>query len=123
MIVDDDAEDRDLFCEALAHVLPHVECISVPGGTEAINHLRSTDQLPQFVFLDIRMDDMDGKECLLRIKRIKSIERVSIVMYSSSLEGANEISVYRKLGATHVMEKPSTFTDLCANLSKLFHKN
>jgi DNA-binding response OmpR family regulator len=123
VIVDDDPDDRTLFCDALKQVVPDVQCFSFGGAQEAIDHLRTEQPLPDFVFLDIQMDNVDGKECLLRIKRIKSIERVSVVIYSSALESEREKQIYRKLGANHVMEKPSTFQDLCNALSAMFKKS
>jgi DNA-binding response OmpR family regulator len=123
LIIDDDADDRELFCEAMLQVAKDVQCLPFTGGQEGIDYLRSAENLPDFVFLDIQMHQMDGKECLLRIKRIKSMERVSIVIYSSSIESEREMAIYKKLGANYVMEKPPSFDALCQNLDALFTKS
>ena len=121
LIIDNDPDDRQLFCDALRKVNDEIVCISFATGQEGLNYLREIKDLPKYVFLDIQIDEMDGKECLLRIKRIKHVEKVNVVIYSSSCENENEIQLYKKLGAAYVMIKPSTFKELCEKLSVLFN--
>ena len=41
LIVDDDEDDRDLFCEAVNIVDPSIECIMARNGEEALEGLKS----------------------------------------------------------------------------------
>jgi CheY-like chemotaxis protein len=69
MIIDDDLDDTDIFCEALKEVDPSVKCLIAKDGEEALNLLNNLIVLPELIFLDINMPRMDGKTCFKEIKR------------------------------------------------------
>jgi CheY-like chemotaxis protein len=119
LIVDDDGDDRDLFCNAIYKIDPAINCVVLTSGEEALLYLRGDALNPDYIFLDIYMHTMDGKECLLKIKGMKDRMRVPVVMYSAAItEG--EKNVYRKLGASYFMPKPNTVTELKEALENLF---
>src|SRR4051812_1597415 len=104
LVIDDDGDDRDLFCEVLCEVLPQANCIVLDGGEAAIAYLRQPYKIPDYIFLDIHMRGMDGKECLLKIKSIKNLLKVPTIMYSA-VDDPNEKNIYKKLGATAFINK------------------
>jgi CheY-like chemotaxis protein len=119
LIVDDDGDDRDLFCESLTAVLPEANCILVKSGEEAIKFLRRPENAAQFIFLDIYMHGMDGKECLLKIKSMKQYIKVPVIMYSANND-EHQKAIYRKLGANGFINKTASLHDLKAELITLF---
>ena len=72
LIVDDDADDRKLFIDAVKEVNRHIECITASDGQQALEVLRKAGStLPDFIFLDLRMPRYNGKRCLQEIKKMK----------------------------------------------------
>jgi CheY-like chemotaxis protein len=112
LIVDDDLEDRDFFCEAAREALPESTCTTSHNGAEAIKLLRIEKYRPDVIFLDVFMHIMDGKECLLKIKNITDVIRTPVIIYTSSLLSAEERSIYKKLGAYDFLTKPNDLRDL-----------
>ena len=56
LIVDDDEDDRDLFCDAVNIVDPSIGCIMARNGEEALEGLKSRDfHTPDIIFLDLNM--------------------------------------------------------------------
>jgi CheY-like chemotaxis protein len=120
LIVDDDGDDREIFCETLTEIVPELNCIVFPGGEEAIKYLRNPPAMPQYIFLDVYMNGMDGKECLLKIRSMKELGRIPIVMYSSSIDKTEE-TIYKKLGASHFINKTGSLDELKTQLRILFN--
>jgi chemotaxis family two-component system response regulator Rcp1 len=115
LVIDDDGDDRDIFCETLCEVLPQANCIVMDSGEAAITYLRQPDNIPQYIFLDIHMRGMDGKECLLKIKSIKNLFKVPTIMYSA-VDDPNEKVIYKKLGATAFINKTPDLNGLKQDL-------
>jgi len=64
LVVDDVQENRDILSELLRQMGCRVDVAS--GGLEAIEHVKR--EVPDIVFLDIRMPGMDGMETLARLQ-------------------------------------------------------
>ena len=113
LYVDDDLEDVDLFCEAVKTVHESCVCLVARNGKDGLRMLRSI--LPDYVFLDINMPVMGGKETLAAIKADESLRNIPVCMLSTS-SNASEIKMYKEMGAHRFFVKPSSFSELCAIL-------
>ena len=111
VIIDDDADDREFFCDAIRDVDPEVHCITCSSGFEALHLFHSQDLQPDNIFLDLNMPKMNGKQCLAEIKRIEKYKNVPVIIYSTSKAPADMREV-KRLGARHFITKPSKFCDL-----------
>lgn len=112
MIVDDDADDRELFCEALHEVDTSVQCIACSSGTEALNMLKGGPQLvPDYIFLDLNMPRMNGWQCLHELKRMDGFKDVAVVIYTTS-KIPEDTRNSKNRGALHFITKPNSFSDL-----------
>jgi len=58
LIVEDDADLREMMCLLLAH--EGFEAEAVGNGVEALERLRSAAPRPQLILLDLMMPRMDG---------------------------------------------------------------
>jgi CheY-like chemotaxis protein len=113
MIIDDDFEDRNLFCEAVKEINENAKCLAVGKGEDAIAMLRSGTVLrPDLIFLDLNMPGMNGRECLREIKKDSELKDIPIVIYSTS-SSQKDIRETRELGAAYFQVKPSSFKSLC----------
>lgn len=117
--VDDDPEDRDFFCEALREIDPAITCLIAGSGMEALALLETASVLPDYIFLDINMPMMDGKQCLKALKSIPEFEAIPVIMYSTSTD-TREIKECYRLGAEDFLIKPHSFEKLVNDLSSIF---
>ncbi len=106
LMVDDDEDDRKLFIESAKEVDETITCIGAASGLEALTWLKDMDNpLPDFIFIDLRMPGLSGRQCLLEIKKDPRLFPVPVVVYTTSRDVKESIEL-KKLGAVHFMSKP-----------------
>ncbi|MEO5564976.1 MAG: response regulator [Chitinophagaceae bacterium] len=107
LIVDDDADDRNLFIESIKEVDESLECMIATNGEQALKILRDKEhELPDFIFLDLRMPRIDGKRCLYEIKSEDRLKNIPVVIFTTSTD-VNDSRELREMGAFHFMSKPN----------------
>jgi CheY-like chemotaxis protein len=107
LIVDDDADDRELFIDAIKEVDADIKCTTAVDGKQALERLRSNySSLPDFIFLDLRMPRFSGKKCLLELKKDEQLKSIPVIIYTTSND-VEESKELRDLGAVHFISKPS----------------
>jgi len=111
LIVDDDSDDRELFKEAVAAIDNTLQVNEARNGEEALAMLNSGRKLPDYVFLDLNMPRMDGKQCLRKIKASPLLQNIPVIIYTTSKLQV-DIEETAKYGATCFITKPSRFTEL-----------
>lgn len=117
--VDDDQEDREFFCEALKEIDPSIVCLLAGSGAEALSLLQSHMPLPDYIFLDINMPMMNGKQCLKKLKSMTELQAIPVIMYSTSTD-TREIRECYSLGAEDFLIKPNSFEKLVNDLTSIF---
>ena len=106
LIVDDDADDRMLFIEAVKEIDKTIECKIARNGEQALKLLSNIEYpLPDFIFLDIRMPRLNGKKCLFEIKKDERLKNIPVIIYTT-LKGVEESNELRDMGAFHFISKP-----------------
>jgi CheY-like chemotaxis protein len=117
LIIDDDLEDQEIFMEALKEVDPQVVCYSATSGEDAFRKLENEMLLlPDLIFLDMNMPKLNGKQVLKELRKLKSLDGIPVIMYSTSF-APRDIEELRNLGAAHHLVKPSRFDHLCDALN------
>lgn len=121
LAVDDDQDDLELFCEAVKEAHSTVNLITACNGEEAINFLqKKAIAFPDFIFLDINMPRLDGRECLRAIRADKNTKHLEVIMYSTSLS-ENDRQLFKELNA-RFMTKSSSYTELLSGLRSIFNQ-
>jgi CheY-like chemotaxis protein len=118
LYVDDDPEDSEFIVEALNDLDNTINCITFTNATDALEFLMSSDQKPDFIFLDINMPKMDGKQCLKKIKGEEKLKNIPVVMCSTTLQ-TREMKAYFELGVHDFIVKPTTFAKLREELQAI----
>ncbi len=78
LIVDDDADDRKFFKDAVREINETIECSVAKDGLDALQLLEDAAlPLPHFIFLDLRMPRFDGRKALLKIKENNRLKKHS----------------------------------------------
>ena len=112
LIVDDDADDRMLFIEAVREIDETIECKIAKNGEQALELLRNIEYpLPDFIFLDIRMPRIDGKKCLSEIKKDERLKDIPVIIYTTS-KAVEESKELIDMGAFHFISKPSNADEI-----------
>jgi CheY-like chemotaxis protein len=120
LLIDDDTDDIDLFSEAVSNISPEIRCWSAKDGSQGLRLLNEElVVLPDYIFLDVNMPVMGGKECLARIKTNSRLRTIPVFMYSTT-SNATEIQEMKKLGAKDFVIKPSDFNSLVRLLKSVF---
>jgi CheY-like chemotaxis protein len=121
-LIDDDIDDREIFEMALKEIDDSHICITANNGIEAIEKLRNdVEFIPDFIFLDLNMPRMNGRQCLEEIKKIPHVRNVPVIIYSTSSE-QRDMEETQKMGAAHFLTKPPSINTLSATLSQFFRQ-
>jgi CheY-like chemotaxis protein len=121
-IIDDDAEDQEIFMEAVREVDDTILCFASTSGEDALRQLEhEVIVLPDLIFLDLNMPKLNGKQILQEIKNKNSLKRIPVIMYSTSF-APRDIDEIHQLGAVFHLLKPSRFDDLCKSLGEILSK-
>lgn len=110
LIVDDDADDRDLLREALARegVEPILTLESVQQVFTYLQRVERDEDLPVLIVTDLNMNGTSGEELLTTLKGMQRYQHIPVVMYSTS---SHPRDMHRCLlaGATQYLTKPNSF--------------
>ena len=86
LLADDDEDDRYFFAKALDTLDFPVRLNTVENGELLISRLiRGEDRIPDVLFLDLNMPKKNGAECLAIIKATRKLEKLPVIIYSTSL--------------------------------------
>jgi CheY-like chemotaxis protein len=113
MIVDDDTDDIDIFIEAVNEVDPAAQCVQAKNGLVAMDILHSTERNPDYIFVDMNMPKMNGRQFIAEIRKDRKFDEIKIIVYSTSkqLGGVD--------GAAQFISKPTTQQELCLAISNV----
>lgn len=112
LIIDDDADDRMLFIEAVKEIDDNIECITANNGQQALDMLKNDIRiLPDLIFLDIRMPLLSGKQCLAEIKNDERLKHIPVIIYTTSRE-VEESKKLKEMGASHFISKPGNAEEI-----------
>lgn len=118
-LIEDDADDQEFFIMAVENAFPATKCICADTGVDALEILKSDRSfVPDRIFVDINMPRMDGVECLMEIKKIRSLDTVPVYMYSTTDEPAIVKSCIG-LGAAGFIKKEISISGLQRQLEEV----
>jgi CheY-like chemotaxis protein len=111
LIVEDDADDRDLLARAFKKAGITVPLQFAKDGDEAVAYLSnaaegSAQDRPSIVLLDLKLPRRSGFEVLDWIKQHASLRRVPVIILTSSRESVDLERAY-DLGANSYLVKPA----------------
>jgi len=109
VLVDDDADDRQIFEEVLQGIDPEVVVVTAENGLEMVALLdkMTDDDLPDMIILDQNMPKMTGKESLIFLKESERYRNISTIVYST-YQVRDFYQECLELGAQDVVAKPDT---------------
>lgn len=116
-LVDDDEDDKKLFIESAQETNKNIKCVTASDGQEALRFLRDEQNpLPDYIFLDLRMPRISGRQCLEEIRKDKRLRHIPVFIYTTSTEVKDSIDL-KKNGAVHFISKPANPSEIYYILS------
>jgi CheY-like chemotaxis protein len=119
-IIDDDEDDQLFLHEAMNDLNIPIDCYYANNGELALQQLRNEEiPVPDFIFLDLNMPKLNGKECLVEIKKLPKYAEVPIIIYTTSSNQRDKQEIMQ-LGAHYFLTKPTRISELCSSLLDIF---
>ena len=119
-IIDDDEDDQLFLHEALHDLKIHIDFFYANNGETALRLLKDEDiPVPDYIFLDLNMPKLNGKECLIEIKKLRKYANVPIIIYTTSSNQKDKQEIM-ELGAHYFLTKPTRISELCSRLLDVF---
>ena len=121
LLIDDDADDIELFKEALFEADPESTFHYYDDAALLINrmdHLKNNK--PDIIFLDINMTSISGWDCLNMLREYNLLTSIPVIMYSTSSH-KKEVEQALNEGAWGFVTKPSNYKQLIQLLQKILY--
>lgn len=111
-LADDDAEDCEIFAEALKEVNASATLTNSSNGHELMALLNTKPSpRPDIIFLDLNMPVKNGYQCLKEIRSTPELkDHIVVIFTTSSLR--EDIDLMYQLGANLYITKPDDFNKL-----------
>jgi CheY-like chemotaxis protein len=114
LIVDDNQNNRDVLSQLLAGIGCRVRVAE--SAAEAFARVK--EEIPDIIFMDIRMPGMNGAEATRQIIAQHGPEKIKIVAITASVL-EHEKAGHMAAGFHSFLSKPFRFPDVCASLQQV----
>lgn len=123
LIIDDDKDDRDFLKEAITEYDKSIIFQECKNGVEAVDTLTSkTTQVPDFIFLDLNMPLMNGRQCLHQLSQMDRLTGTPVIIYTTSQQPEPEETLTGP-GSVHFLTKPSRLAELRSYVRNILNLN
>jgi CheY-like chemotaxis protein len=124
LIVDDDADDREIIRDAFAANTEEADYVFLENGDALISYLETdgAQSIPSLILLDLNMPGKDGREALKELKTNEKFRHIPTVVFTTSSSYRDKQMSYL-LGANCYVTKPDTYNklvDITGSISKLW---
>ncbi len=121
LLIDDDRDDQEIFKLALQDVNGEVFCLTADDGIKGLQMLQPEKNfIPTYIFLDLNMPRMTGRDCLNAIKSDPLLADIPVVIYSTSSD-PKDIQDTKELGAAAYVVKQYSMASLKDILRRYFN--
>jgi CheY-like chemotaxis protein len=122
LIADDDADDLELFTEAITKMHSETEVKTFLSGTAALRHLElcPDEELPHFIVLDYNIPDINGSEILNQILYSRKVQHIPVFIWSTSNSPHLRNECLGR-GAKAFFVKPVLYNDMLQMAQQLIH--
>ena len=122
LLVDDDEDDTEIFAIAMAEADSSIDCVFASDGAAALSMLEDKAFVPDYIFLDLNMPQMSGKECLVEIRKRQHLSSVPVIIFSTSAS-QRDIEDTEAMGASSFITKPPLIATLTEKLLEVVDDN
>jgi CheY-like chemotaxis protein len=122
LIVDDDADDLEIFSEAFLKINPELQIQTFIDGAQLVSFLNQCppQDLPDLIVLDYSMPVLDGPAVLKLIQEPPYMQIPKFILSTSAV--AKHKMACLEAGAWDYFVKPSSFNELMTITRKMLEK-
>jgi DNA-binding response OmpR family regulator len=121
LLVEDSEDDVFFFRRSLKLTGIPCDCVHVWDGGAATAYLQENQDLPNLVFLDLKIPVLTGFEVLKWLQAQPFRDRLEIIVLSGS-DDPRDVSSAREFGVSDYLVKPVSVEDLTRRLRSLQDK-
>ena len=122
--IDDDADDQQLFRNAIQSINVHSQIIEATDGAEGMQHLllmKEQKDLPCIIVLDINMPKVNGRDTCMAIKKDEVLAAIPLIIFSTSssmldklfFQNKNVVYITKPTEYAHIVDVASTMLEQC----------
>ena len=124
LIVDDDADDREIIRDAFLSATDDQDYVYIENGDKLLEYLSQNEDgdVPSLIMLDLNMPGKDGRETLKELKGSRRYHAIPTIVFTTSSSQRDKQMVY-DLGANCFITKPDTFNkliEMATSISRLW---
>lgn len=120
ILAEDDVDDQNIFQLTIQEIAPDVQIQFVSNGKELLTLLQNNT--PDILFLDLEMPYKNGLECLVEIRNNPNLEKLPVVVFSSTTKPGNIQTAY-EVGAHLFFIKPAVYSEYVSSIKAIFKLN
>ncbi|MBC7851755.1 MAG: response regulator [Chitinophagaceae bacterium] len=107
LLIEDDLDDVELLEEALKTHSVSYSIEVITDGSDALNHIKSSDARPDIVILDLNLPKVHGRQLILELKSSKVHQDIPLLILTTS-SAKEDIDYSYSNGADKFLIKPTT---------------
>ncbi|RYY20385.1 MAG: response regulator, partial [Chitinophagaceae bacterium] len=111
LLIEDDLDDQEIFLSALTGIPGLIACETVDGGSVALAGLRSGEIAPDIIFLDLKMEGINGFEFMNQVRISPTLRKIPIIIITDSADPL-DIEMSKIAGAKRFITKPEDALEL-----------
>jgi CheY-like chemotaxis protein len=104
VLIDDDANDTEIFLPVIENISPHLESMTAPYGRIG------NEVQPDLIYLDLNMPLLNGKRFLVELVRLQQFKSIAVIILSTSSDKTT-VKEARKLGAIDFVTNSDRFSE------------
>jgi CheY-like chemotaxis protein len=109
-LAEDDPDDHYLFLDVLNEIDNNIQLSWFQTCEDLLQFLKSTNDLPCLIVMDMNMPKMSGQNCLLSIKNELNLHHIPVIIFSTATE-PSLIDSTKKAGAYKYIVKPFSLNE------------
>jgi DNA-binding response OmpR family regulator len=117
-LVDDDSEEAELFQDAMSQIDIAIKVFWYNNVMDAMDALMGEKKMPEFLFLDLNLPKVSGKDMLRLLRQNEITSVLPIVIYSTSISKM-DIEDITPYNVSRFLQKPEDFNSLCRELGNV----
>jgi CheY-like chemotaxis protein len=108
LYADDDLDDKTWVSEASKLLNYSLDIYFVENGRQVFEYLKSIEEKPALIVLDLNMPELDGRQTLQKLKSHNDYKNIPVVIVTTSSNKA-DVDICTRLGASLYLVKPDSY--------------
>lgn len=120
LLIEDDVIEVMKFKRVLSKLGLNHSIVEANNGEEALNILKTKDQMPNIILLDLNMPKIDGIEFLSNIKKNDKLRHIPAVVLTTS-NNFKDIKKCYEIGIAGYILKPLKYEEYITKIESLLN--